>query len=110
MRLWERFWSVVLGDAGPRPTASRPVTSERPCQRHADPERAHLDEVVEARARRAAERLVDDERLRRNLTDEQFGPLLEWALGLVDRGAEATVGESDEAAERSLDRVLVRLR
>lgn len=62
------------------------------------------------RVERAVESLVDDERLRRNLTDEQFGPLLKWALALLDRVAESTVGESDETADGRLDRVLVQLR
>lgn len=61
-------------------------------------------------AQRAAERLVDDERLRRNLTDQQFGPLLDWALGLVDRVARATAGQSEEAARRRIDRVVAQVR
>ncbi|MBA2451387.1 MAG: hypothetical protein H0V51_25510 [Chloroflexi bacterium] len=109
MGLWERFWSAVLGDAD-SPPGFPAVTSEQPWHGRAEPAPARLDAVVEVRAQRAAERLVEDERLRRNLTDEQFGPLLGWALALVDRVAEATAGESDEAAEGRLDRVVVQLR
>ena len=75
---------------------------------------AHVDEIVSeavaARQERAAERLLDDERLRGSLTDEQFQPLLDWALAIVDRLAAATAGESEEAAERGIDAALADLR
>lgn len=110
MGLWVRFWSALLGEpVAPRP-ASPAVVSEKPEQAGADPAPAQPDATLESRAQRAAERLVDDERLRRNLTDQQFSPLLDWALGLVERVAQATAGQSDEAAERRINRVLTQVR
>lgn len=56
-------------------------------------------DVIAARQQRAAERLVEDERLRGDLTDEEFGPLLDWALATIDRVAAETVGQPDDVAD-----------
>lgn len=110
MGLWERFWSAVRCETDTPPPVPQAMASEKTEQEDADPALARPDATAEARAQRAAERLVDDERLRRNLTDQQFGPLLDWALGLVERVATATAGQSDEAARRRIDHVLAQVR
>ena len=69
-----------------------------------------VSETVAARQERAAERLLDDERLRGSLTDEQFQPLLDWGLAIVDRVAAATAGDTDERAEERIDAALADLR
>jgi hypothetical protein len=59
--------------------------------------------TIASRQERAESRLLDDERLRGNLTDDQFQPLLDWALSEADRIAASTAGLDDEAADRRLD-------
>jgi hypothetical protein len=59
--------------------------------------------AVAARQERAAGRLLDDERLRGDLTDDEFQPLLDWALAVVDTIAVSTLSLAPNAAERRLD-------
>jgi hypothetical protein len=40
----------------------------------------------EADLQKIAERILDDESLRRGLTDDAFQPLLDWAMGRLNRG------------------------
>jgi hypothetical protein len=40
---------------------------------------------LESRHQRAAERLLEDERVRGDVTDEEFQPLIDWALTAIDR-------------------------
>jgi hypothetical protein len=61
------------------------------------------DEAVAARQERAASRILDDERLRGDLTDDEFQPLLDWALAAADRLVASTARLSDERAEQRID-------
>ena len=64
------------------------------------------EDQVPRRQERAAERLLEDERLRGSLTDDEFGPLLQWALATVDRVAATTAGQPDALADRRIDEAL----
>lgn len=68
------------------------------------------DEDLEALTERAAERLLDDERLRGSLTDDEFQPLLDWALRTIDRVAADAADRPMAAATERVDAVLARLR
>jgi hypothetical protein len=54
-----------------------------------------FDDVIES----AVEKLTGDERLRSNLTDDEFNPMLDWALAWLD---EKTAKASDAAAARKI--------
>ncbi|HET8627109.1 MAG TPA: hypothetical protein VFL91_06805 [Thermomicrobiales bacterium] len=56
---------------------------------------------AEALAERAAGPLLEDEALRGDLTDEGFGPLLDWATNALTAAAERVAAEPD--AERRMD-------
>jgi hypothetical protein len=60
------------------------------------------DPELESRRERAASRLLDDERLRGGLTDDEFKPLLDWALDLMDRVVLTTRGENDDRADDAI--------
>lgn len=67
--------------------------------------------MLDARRERAAARILEDERLRAHLTDDEFAPLLEWALARVDAAVRATADVADdEAADEIIGRELARLR
>lgn len=53
------------------------------------------------RRQQAEESLLDDERLRSNLTDDEFQPLLDWAIKQADAAADATgsIKNEEQAAE-----------
>jgi hypothetical protein len=51
--------------------------------------------VIDQRQEYAANLLLDDSTLRGKLTDDQFQPLLEWALTWTDGYAASTVGLPD---------------
>ena len=59
--------------------------------------------AVAARQERAAGRIVEDERLRGDLTDDEFQPLLDWALAVTDRVAASTSGLPDDEADARID-------
>jgi len=59
---------------------------------------------IEARRQRAAERLLEDESLRGDLTDNEFLPLLDWALAAIDPIASRTIGLNDGQAETMIER------
>ena len=59
---------------------------------------------IEARRQRAAERLLEDESLRGDLTDNEFLPLLDWALAATDRLVSRTSGQDDGQAEETIER------
>ena len=61
------------------------------------------DAAVAARQERAAGCILDDEGLRADLTDDEYGPLLDWALGVADRLGLATGGLDDAAADAVID-------
>jgi hypothetical protein len=64
---------------------------------------ASTDEAIAARQERAASRILEDERLRGDLADDEFQPLLDWAMAAADRLAASTAGLSDARAESRLD-------
>ena len=66
--------------------------------------------MVQGRLERAAERLLEDERLRGSLTDDEFQPLLDWALATVERAAAPTTGEPDAAADQRVNAALAKIR
>lgn len=71
-----------------------PILSGVPCSPTA---------AVAARERRLAERLLEDERLRRGLDDETWQPIQDWLLQGATLAAAATSGLSDAAADDVLD-------
>lgn len=80
----------------------------RPVQHVARPA---LGERADALARRAVERLSDDERLRGDLTDDCYGPLLAWVsdllLGAARRSGDAPDAEAVMEAATASARALV---
>jgi hypothetical protein len=68
------------------------------------------DEAVAARQERAASRILEDERLRGDLTDDEFQPLLDWAMAAAERLVASTAGLSDERAEERIDSGLSAIR
>ena len=59
--------------------------------------------TIASRQERAASRIVDDERLRGDLADDEFQPLLDWALAATDRIAAATAGLDDPSADQKIE-------
>lgn len=59
---------------------------------------------LDGRRERAANALLEDERLRGRLTDDAYRPLQAWALGWVDAHARATAGLDDAPASQAIDR------
>ncbi|HEX5501917.1 MAG TPA: hypothetical protein VFW96_04810 [Thermomicrobiales bacterium] len=57
---------------------------------------------AEALAQGAAERLLEDETLRGDLTDEGYGPLLDWATNAITAAAER-VATAPDAERRMAD-------
>jgi hypothetical protein len=55
--------------------------------------------VLASRRERAAGLILDDERLRGDLTDDESKPLLDWALDVMDRVVLSTAGEDDDHAD-----------
>lgn len=53
-----------------------------------------------ALAQGAVERLLEDERLRGDLTDDGFNPLLTWATNALTGAARAAAGDTGDAAAR----------
>lgn len=66
--------------------------------------------TVASRQERAASRILDDESLRGDLADEEFQPLLDWALAETDRVAASTRSMSDAEADTRIDRALDAIR
>lgn len=64
---------------------------------------SHNAAVVASRQERAAERLLEDERLRGDLTDDEFQPLLDWALAASDALAAGTTGLPDHEADTAIE-------
>lgn len=93
---------VDLGEAA----TDEPVVSEEIPEPVGDPPSetaASHDEAVAARQERVASRILEDERLRGDLTDDEFQPLLDWALAAADELVASTAGQTDEQADRRID-------
>lgn len=58
---------------------------------------------LSARQERAAGRLLEDERLRGDLSDDEFQPLLDWAMKEAEQLVDSTAGDSDDVAEQRID-------
>lgn len=69
-----------------RPPAGKPRRPAATILKRQEAPKAMPDDVA-ARAERFAARLLDDETLRRDLTDDEFQPLLDWALGRLHERA-----------------------
>lgn len=65
---------------------------------------------IASRQERAAGRILDDEGLRGDLADDEFQPLLAWALAESDRAAESTAGVTDAEADAVIDERLQAIR
>src|SRR4051794_26162043 len=64
----------------------------------------------DAPEQRFAERLLDDERLRADLTDDEFQPLQDWALDRLHQSALALSHPAAPEAETTLEAVVAGLR
>jgi hypothetical protein len=71
--------------------------------------RASESEVA-SRQERAAGRLLDDEGLRGDLADQEFQPLLDWALMAADGLAASTASLNEKSATSRLDAGLADLK
>jgi hypothetical protein len=65
---------------------------------------------IASRQERAAGRVLEDEGLRGDLADDEFQPLLDWALAETDRVAASTDGMADAKADALIDRRLDAIR
>lgn len=72
--------------------------------------RQTIQATVVSRQERAASRILDDESLRGDLADDEFQPLLDWALAETDRIAASTRGMSDAEADTQIDKALDAIR
>ena len=68
------------------------------------------DAEVEAWQERAAGRILEDERLRGDLTDDQFQPLLDWALSAADLAGAEAAAVRGESADALLDERMSRIK
>ncbi len=66
--------------------------------------------AIAARQERAAERLLEDEALRGDLADEEYRPLLDWALAASDQLVARTASHSDAEADEVVEAGLGQLR
>ena len=66
--------------------------------------------VRDALEQRYAERLLEDERLRADLTDDEFQPLQDWALDRLHERATALAEPAAPEAETELERMVAGLR
>jgi hypothetical protein len=110
VKLWSDLRALLFPvPAPPTSHAPGPAETESAALPTRDPPRAPPPDPVvagspdlESRRQRAAERLLDDERLRGDLTDEEFQPLLDWALTAIDR---VVVAESDQDVDAAMDQI-----
>ena len=104
MGLWGQLRSLLFArdDQASSPTANADVapavdTSMR---------RQIGEETIASRQECAASRVLDDERLRGDLADDEYQPLLDWALAEADRAAVSTEALDDAEADAQIDRRL----
>jgi hypothetical protein len=96
---WRRVWadesptSVAENEAAsaPEPPVVAPVVADGVEPEHAEP----------VSLERYAERLLEDERARSNLTDEEFQPLLDWALDTLEQVTAEPSPGTEQSASRS---------
>jgi hypothetical protein len=81
---------VQTAESAPEPT---PATAGPP----------DFSDAVPGRQERAAGRILDDEGVRGDLTDDEYQPLLDWALSVTDLVAAGTATLDDDEAEPVLD-------
>jgi hypothetical protein len=89
----------------PEPGAASPGApiADDPTAAPSVPGELAVDADVATRQERAATSLLDDERLRGDLADDEYQPLLDWALAVTDRVAAATGGLDDRSADSVLE-------
>jgi hypothetical protein len=58
---------------------------------------------TESLAQGAVERLIENETLRGDLTDDGFGPIVEWASNALIVAAQAVADESEAVAQARMD-------
>ena len=58
---------------------------------------------TESLAQGAVERLIENEALRGDLTDDGFSPIVEWASNALIGAAQAVAGESEAVAQARMD-------
>lgn len=105
MRLLNALRARLFGDGDEEPEIEAAVSPpERP------PETPAFEDAIPGRQERAAGRILDDEGLRGDLTDDEYQPLLDWALTVTDQLAAATADLDDEQADAFLDGGLQTLR
>ena len=100
---------ALFGDPRPPEPASTPADALAWSSSDSAGPARRAEPAAEARER-AAERLLEDERLRGNLTDDEFQPLLDWALAAVDGVAIQTSRASDDTAETRVDAAVAAVR
>jgi hypothetical protein len=127
MRLLSALRARLFGDADDAadasaddaPTADEPVPEvepspgDQPAAAADEPPQSELppfQDAVPGRQERAAGRILDDEGLRGDLTDDEFQPLLDWALAQTDRAAAATASQDDQAADAAIDGAIMTIR
>jgi hypothetical protein len=66
--------------------------------------------TVAARQERAAGLILDDERLRGDLTDDEYQPLLDWALAASDQLVERAATADDDAAQAEIRERVARVK
>ena len=98
MSLFSRLLRWSVGHTRP---PARPL---QPVQRRQDAQ------AVQAREKRLAVRLLEDEALRGELTDDAWMPVQSWLLERVRHLAATTAGLDDSAARRVLDDAETELR
>jgi hypothetical protein len=104
---WQRLRARLFG-FGVEPADTAPIPDDDVSVRPAAPE---MDAATLAsRQERAASRILEDERLRGDLEDDAFQPLLDWALAEADRVAVSTDGLSDDQADARIDASLQAIR
>lgn len=117
MRLWGHVRALLFArdERAPTPTAddhapASPTDADVAASVDTSMSRQAAEASIASRQERAAVRILEDERLRGDLTDDEFQPLLDWALGTVDRVAESTAGTDDAEADVTIDAAMTVIR
>lgn len=104
------FWAILKMRLFAPPNAAPPDVAPAPPPLSADATEAasvadsglDTSPTVAARQERAASRILENERLRGDLADDEYQPLLDWALTVTDRVAASTADLEDEAADERI--------
>ncbi|MCC7367806.1 MAG: hypothetical protein IT306_05260 [Chloroflexi bacterium] len=102
----DEVYPESAGEADSAPEAEVPAEAEADVSSDPPP----FADAVPGRQERAAGRILDDEGLRGDLTDDEYQPLLDWALAQTDALAAATAALDDEQADTTIEAGLVAIR